>query len=1233
MNNTNQTNNVRRRFSRAALLSSMAGLMMAASTGSVSAQICLHGGSLTENTFSTNCLGQIVFGKTHVGSTVGVLIRANMVDDCPGDQTLITNIVDRISFNSTTFFTTTNLIAQPILLPSLGSSSNIINVTSGPFAGSAYTYIVPANAAQVITNTATQNALDTNSVTNPNGLLGGVGSAQIQVLRPALRVTKVCNAGIGETGIIGFSGTVSNAGDVVLTNVLVFNSQPTNNTPVVGPITLAVGQSVNFNGSYRPALPCGPATDTLTAFGTDELRCTVTATATQTCTNQCAPVIKVWKQVVCYSNTCEPFSSNLDTQKTATGVRVDPQNDANCPAFCYRITVTNQGNVTLSNVTVVDQNLSDNRVLNLSCFPAGLTLAPAGQPNSSFTCVVTTNHCVNSTNIVTATGVGLVTGGGTQTVTSTDTNRVVVNPMSVNCLLLVSTNAGASFAQYSSTNCANQLIGQGYIVRLIVRNTGSVPLIATVTDTVGSLAGCITSPLNLAAGQSVTNDCTRTCTSGGTANYAVSVVAVASQAAGRVCDVNLQSQQIRATSSCNTCVTCQGLPAIKVYKQVVCWSNMCEPFNTDLNTQKSALGVSSGAACPAFCYRITVTNQGNVTLSNLVVSDLNLTDGKTLNLSGCGFPSTLAPAGQPGSSASCIVTTNHCVTSTNIVTASGVGQSASGTLTVTSTDTNRVTVNPISVRCEFQILTNGVVVPGACPRFPLGTTSTVRLRVMNDGQYPLQNVTVTNVAGLCFGGFTNIGSLAVGETKTIDCSNVCSATSSNFFAASVVASASESQGHVCAFTQAGQPIRATSSCSACVACAGQPRICVTKEVVCELPAGCATNWSKLATGAKTAGDSQCPSFCYRIRVTNCGDEELRNVTVVDNRLSLSGCTFPTTLAAGQSSECLVSGVIHCNNVTNTVTATGVGAFSGISTNATDTAAVVVRPISITCRATVNGQPSMKILCDGQGHLITNAVEVCNTGSLPLSDITIAAPNLSALGCTNVANLRLSLLPGQCTNVVLCIDMVTCPPDCSIAFSNHIRITATVDQSLTNVCSWTRNQSGQVVAVTASTECDAVVECEAPPKAGCTPGFWKNCTIHWQPTPYRTDQKVSSVFTLGNCCATLGNASLLGAMDFGGGGDVCGAARNLLRAAVAALLNASSPEVDYPVTEQDVIGLVSAALQSCNRSTMLALASELDQANNLGCNDANGNSLPCKRLSDVQRVAPAKAIDSRVAPTR
>jgi len=867
-------------------------------------------------------------------------------------------------------------------------------------------------------------------------------------------------------------------------------------------------------------------------------------------------------------------------------------------------TVSNSGDAALSGIVVVNNQPGPNTTVFTT---ATLAVGQSITFTNSYTNTV--NVCGPFTDTLTATAVDVLQCPVTSS--STDTCTITYTPsISVTKLCPATNGLPGGILTFSGTVC----------------NTGNIALTnVTVLDNVVLTGGnnvVATYPL-------LTNGECRTFT--GTIAIPANVCSISDTLTARGTNI-CTGVGVVATVTTNCPVSCA--PEIKVYKQVVCYSNQCEPFSSNLDSQKTATGVrvdpSNVANCPAFCYRITVTNSGNVALSNVTVIDDSIPN-PDLDLSACGFPTTLPVGG----SASCIVqSVSHCSNTVNIVTATGTGQTPSGSTTVSAKDTNTVTVVPISVMCQFQILTNGVVVPGSCPKFVLNTSYTVRLLVKNNGQYALQNVTVANVAGLCFSGLTNIGSLAVDETKTIDCNNLCTVQSSNYFAASVAAEASQSGGKICAYNTAGQLIRTTSSCSGCVECAGQPRICVTKEVACELPTGCGT-YSDVATGAKTADNSQCPSFCYRVRVTNCGEEALNNVTVVDNVLSLAGCNFPTSLALGQTAECIVAGVEHCQSVTNTVTASGVGASSGTRVSTNDTAAVVVLPISITCNVTVNGKPEETIPCDGQGHMITNAVEVCNTGSLPLSDITINAPDIVALGdaCTNVANLRLSLLPGQCTNVALCIDIVTCPPDCSLAFSNHIRITATVDQTLTNVCSWTRNESNQVVAITASTECSAVVKCLPPPKTGCTPGFWKNCTIHWQPTGYRTDQSVSSVFSLGTCCTSLGNLSLMGALNLGGGSGVCGGAQNLLRAAVAALLNASSPELDYPFTEQQVITMVSAALQSCDRGTMIALASELDRDNNLGCGNANGG-LPCHRLSDVPRIAPTRVTDdARVAPTR
>jgi hypothetical protein len=81
---------------------------------------------------------------------------------------------------------------------------------------------------------------------------------------------------------------------------------------------------------------------------------------------------------------------------------------------------------------------------------------------------------------------------------------------------------------------------------------------------------------------------------------------------------------------------------------------------------------------------------------------------------------------------------------------------------------------------------------------------------------------------------------------------------------------------------------------------------------------------------------------------------------------------------------------------------------------------------------------------------------------------------------------------------------------------------------------------------------------------------------------------------------LDNRTLRQALSFQGGSSNTAAARILLRAAVAALLNSAHPDVDYPRTTAEVIADVNAALASNSRSTMLALAAELDADNNLGC---------------------------------
>jgi hypothetical protein len=126
--------------------------------------------------------------------------------------------------------------------------------------------------------------------------------------------------------------------------------------------------------------------------------------------------------------------------------------------------------------------------------------------------------------------------------------------------------------------------------------------------------------------------------------------------------------------------------------------------------------------------------------------------------------------------------------------------------------------------------------------------------------------------------------------------------------------------------------------------------------------------------------------------------------------------------------------------------------------------------------------------------------------------------------------------------------------------------------------------------------------------GCTPGFWKNHTPWSQfdlDADYTTGTTVSSMlggYSFTGSLASLQGTTMLQALQGGGGAGTIGAAKILLRAGTAAYLNADA-EIEYPY-RRDVDGglkdLITEALDSGDRDTMIALAAELDAANNLGC---------------------------------
>jgi hypothetical protein len=117
--------------------------------------------------------------------------------------------------------------------------------------------------------------------------------------------------------------------------------------------------------------------------------------------------------------------------------------------------------------------------------------------------------------------------------------------------------------------------------------------------------------------------------------------------------------------------------------------------------------------------------------------------------------------------------------------------------------------------------------------------------------------------------------------------------------------------------------------------------------------------------------------------------------------------------------------------------------------------------------------------------------------------------------------------------------------------------------------------------------------------GCTPGYWKNHTGAWTPTGYSPGQSLESVFNVPDSLG-MDSDTLMQALNYHGGKGVDGAAHILMRAAVAALLNAAHPDVAYQWTEAQVIQKVNTELATLSRNKMLNLKDKLDDYNNYGC---------------------------------
>jgi hypothetical protein len=384
-----------------------------------------------------------------------------------------------------------------------------------------------------------------------------------------------------------------------------------------------------------------------------------------------------------------------------------------------------------------------------------------------------------------------------------------------------------------------------------------------------------------------------------------------------------------------------------------------------LSYSKTATGVAGPGGSAAFCYQITIVNDGQDALNNVVVTDNKLT------LPAGSFPTTL----QVGQSATAFVQGHWTPAQSpvqNTVTVSGTG--ATSSTSVSATDSAAATVLPISVACTVVLSAPAIDTDGnltdnhlLLPTSAAGTTLSggFVLTVQNTGQATVK-VNTTEVLG---GNITLSGcvdsaknpvdptvpyNLAPSQSATFTCDIVLGANACpgpDTIQVTVTGTAVATTTAPCIFDSAGNAAKtAPSSCNGTIQCTSPCPECVNPV----LGLGAASDCSVLELGPSS------------VSITGPAGGILGNICIAPNgKLSMSGSEFIegiVKLGAGatfnNSSSGVVGGVVHNVDLSAEIAA----AYAANTTDAALPCSQTFQTLDGKAVKTITGVSGVNVIC-------------------------------------------------------------------------------------------------------------------------------------------------------------------------------------------------------------------------------------------------------------------------------
>jgi large repetitive protein len=626
----------------------------------------------------------------------------------------------------------------------------------------------------------------------------------------------------------------------------------------------------------------------------------------------------------------------------------------------YSYQVINSGNVTLAGPITV----ADNKAGSFTCAAGPIA------PTASVTC--TRNYTITAADFAAGTVVNTATASANGTTSNQDSATIAPN-LQPGITMVKTANPTTVSALTDTITYTFAITNSGNTA--IVRSLQPI----TVNDPRVGAVSCAAQPATLAAGSSFS--CTATATP-----------TQAELNAGQV--VN------RATAS---------FPFSSGGQTITVTSP--EAGSTVTATQTSSLVLTKtgptnfSTVGQSISYGFAVRNTGNVTLTNVVVTD-PLIPALSCTLT------NIAPLATANCTGTYVVKQADIDAAQIVNTATARGATAGGAAP-TDTDTITTPINPASAVKSATITKTASRTSFSA----VGQQITYTIAVRNTGTQTLSNIAVTDVLDSAFS--CSIPTLAPGVVSTL-----CQFSHT-------VTQADLNAGKVDNTARAASPDFAT----------------ITSSVSVPGPARTAsfTAVKSALNGYTAAGNS----VQFRLLITNTGNVTLTNITVSDPLLSAGNACVIASLAPGAiDNSCLAAlpytatqANVDAGSVTNTasVTATApAGVTAPTPRTATATATGPTAAPSVQVRKTPSTTTYTAV---GQPLAYTFAVE--NTGNVTLTGLTVTDAALG-FSCT-LANLAPGAVATTCANgtTLLQASRVTTQTDIDRGeFSNTARVTGT-----------------------------------------------------------------------------------------------------------------------------------------------------------------------------------------------